>query len=104
MGGLVVVHRTIAASKPHGVRMPALNLLGAQAHARGRIALVAEGDDILAVEGLADRTDILLQALVGEQAARLRGGGGRARKRSRSLGDVGQELRRLERVGLLLEE
>ena len=77
-----------------------------EADLRAGVALVVVAVNVLAVVGLADLLDVLLQALVREEAAAaLRGAGsGVARQRARAGRNVRQELSNLEGIRLLLLE
>ena len=69
------------------------------------IVLVVVAIDRLAIEQLTDRLDVFLQASVRtEESAALRLGRGVARQSTSSLGNVCQELGRLEGIALLLLE
>ena len=103
-GRLVVVDGLVAASKAHSVRVMLLDLLGDQADLGARVALVVVAVDRLAIEGLTNRLDVLLQTLIGEEAPRLRGRRRAARSRAGAKGDVGRQLKLLVRQRLLLKE
>ena len=81
-----------------------LDLLGQKADLSAVFAIIAVAIDRLAIVGLTDGPDVLLQAFVGAEAAGGGAGRGRARKRARALRDVRQELGDLERIALLLQE
>ena len=104
VGRLPVVDRLVATRETHGLRVMLLDLLRQQTDLGAVVALVVVAVDRLAVVRLADRLDVLFQPFVGEEAARLRRGRGRTGKRARSFGDIREELRRLERIRLLLQE
>ena len=104
VGRLGVVHGLIAAREAHGLGVALLDLLRQQADLGAVVALVVVAVDRLPVVRLTDGLDVLLQPLVGEEAARLRRGRGRARQRAGALRDVREELGRLERIGLLLQK
>ena len=71
-----------------------------------RAPLVVEPVDRLAAVRGADLVDVLLEVAIGEERRALRGRAlrRRARQRARAHGNVGQELRHLERIALLLQE
>ena len=103
--GPVVIDSLVAARKANGIRMMLLDILRNEADLlRTLVALVAEFDDLLTVVGPADVFDVFLKPLVRKERRGLRSGRGRAGQCARALGNVGQELRRLERIRLLLEE
>ena len=104
IGRLLVVNRAVSRRQTDRVGVLLLHVLRDQADLRARVALVAVGVDRLLVERLTDLLDVFLEPLVGEEAARLRRGRGRARQRAGALRDVREELGRLERIGLLLQE
>ena len=104
VGGLGVVHGLVATRETHGLRVMLLDLLRQQTDLGAVVALVVVAVDRLAVVRLADRLDVLFQPFVGQEAARLRRGRGRTGERARALGDIREELRRLERIRLLLQE
>ena len=81
-----------------------LDVLGHEADLRRVITLVVVLVDRLAIERLADRRNILLEAAIREQTARLVGRCGRSGQCASAFRDAGKELRNLERIGLLLEE
>ena len=84
--------------------MRLLDVLRHEADLRARVALVVEAVNGLAIVGLADLLDVFLEALVREEpaAARRGGGGSIARQRPGALGDVRKELGHLEGVRLTL--
>ena len=102
----VVVDGLEAARKTDGLGLRLLDILRGQADLCVRRALVVEADDLETVLGVADRLDVLLEPLVGEERLRRRGAarGARAGKSTRALCDVGEELRDLKRVALLLQK
>ena len=103
-GGLRVVDGLVAPGEADSLGVLLLDLLRHQADLGAGVALVVVAVDRLAVVRLADVLDVLLQPPVGEEAAGLRGGGRRAGERAGAFGDVREELRRLERIRLLLQE
>ena len=68
--GLAVINSTVPAGKANRARVVLFNVLSNQADLRCRLALVPIPNDILAVEGLADLLDVVLQAAVGERQHR----------------------------------
>ena len=103
---VAVVHRQVAILLADGLRMILRDFLRDEADLRAGVALVVVAVNVLAVVGLADLLDVLLQALVREEAAAaLRGAGsGVAGQRARAGRNVRQELSNLEGIRLLLLE
>ena len=62
--GLAVINSAVSTGKANSARVMLLNVLSNQADLRCRLALVPIPNDILAVEGLADLLDVVLQAAV----------------------------------------
>jgi hypothetical protein len=81
-----------------------LDLLGDQADLGARVALVVKAVDCLAIKGLTNRLNVLLQTLVREETTRLRGCRRGALRRASAKGDVGRQLKLLVRQRLLLKE
>ena len=104
LSSTVVIHSLVAASKTDSLRMLALNVLRNQTNLSAALPLVVVAVDRLPIEGLANLMDILLEALVRKERGRLRRCRRRARIGASPHGNVGKELRHLERVALLLEE
>ena len=78
VSGLVVAHSLVAASQTNSLRMMLLDFLSDQADLGLRLTLEVVAVDRLAVEGLTNRLDVFLKALVREAAHGLIGLGGRA--------------------------
>ena len=106
VSGLVVIDGTIPTSQAHGFGVMLFNILRDQTNPRAGLALVLVPHDVLAIEGLTDLLDIILQAAVRKERLRRGGAGicGRTRQRASAHGDIRQELRDLERIALLLQE
>jgi hypothetical protein len=102
--GRVIVNRFEPGFFADGFGMMLFDVLGEQADLFLRRTFITEFDDVFPVEGFANGFDVLFQPLVGKEWRGLRRGGGRSRQRAGALRDVGEELRDLERVALLLEE
>ena len=101
---LTIINGLVAGMRTDRMRMLLFNILRDKADLLMLLAFVIVRIYLLAVESFADGFDVFFEPFVGKEATGLAGGGSRTRQRASSFGDVRQELRRLERVGLLLEE
>jgi hypothetical protein len=104
LGGVLVVDRLVATGEADSLGVFLLDLLRQQADLIGLVALVAVAVDRLPVVGLTDGADVFLQPLIGKDGAGGRLGVALSRQGTGALRDVGEDLRGLERVGLLLLE
>src|SRR5690348_6233006 len=102
LGGLSVIDDLEPASESNGFRVLLLHVLSNETDVRARVSVHLVRVDRLAIVGLTDFLDIVLQALVGEESARLSSSSRRARKTTCPLGNVRQELINLEWIGLFL--
>ena len=101
---LVVVNSLVSTGQANGIRVMLLNVLRDKTNACSRFVLVAELNNVLAVERLTDRLDSFLEVLIREERRGLGGLGGRTRQRTCSHRNVGEELGLLVREAFLLKE
>ena len=67
ISGSVIIHRLVAASQPHGLWMPLLNVLRHKADPGAGLALVFEAHNVLPIKGFTNGLNVMLQPLIREE-------------------------------------